>query len=77
MESHVQQIKIFKGVESELELLEKTVNDWIRDTSANVLTVAGNIAPQSESLGSSGRTSSNMRYAPSDVILIITYAASD
>lgn len=70
------QIKIFKGVESELEELEKTVNDWIRQSGVKLLDVTGNIAPQSESQGGSARTSSNFRYAPSDVIIIITYEQS-
>jgi hypothetical protein len=66
------QIKIFKGVESNLTGLEKEVNQWLYQSKARVANMFGNIAPQSirpntdpETLGKG--------YAPSDVLLVVLY----
>lgn len=68
----MQQIKIFKGIESELGDLETRVNAWIKQSSARVLNVFGNIAPQSETHASHGLSKA---YTPSDVLLVIVYEA--
>jgi len=47
------QIKIFKGLEYDVEAMEKQVNDWLTRTNARVINIFGNIAPQSEG-GSKG-----------------------
>ena len=54
------------------------MNGWIRQSGARVISVTGNIAPQSDMpgggpAGSMGQT----RYPPSDVVLIILYETSD
>ena len=69
----MQQIKIFKGVESELDALEADVNRWIQETGARVVSITGNIAPQSELVGSKDTGSDQIRFFPSDVLLVILY----
>lgn len=60
----MQQIKIFKSIESERQELEKEVNRWIRKSGARVLSVTGNITSQ----GNSGPMSS---FSGSDIIIIL------
>ena len=69
----MQQIKIFKGIESELADLEGRVNGWIRQSNARVINVIGNIAPQSGTHG--GGATLGKSYTPSDVLIIVTYEA--
>ena len=68
----MQQIKLFKGVESDISRLEATVNDWLRESGVRVLQVTGNIAPQSGVRATSaGRSQS--AFTPSDVMILVTY----
>ena len=69
----MQQIKLFKGVEDQLTDLENEVNAWIRQSGARVLSITGNIAPQSEKPGDVAGGSARGRFPPSDVIIIVTY----
>jgi len=48
----MQKVKLFKSIESELLNMEKEINDWIKTSGARVISVTGNIAPQTG--GSSG-----------------------
>ena len=68
----MQQIKIFKGVEGDVSGLEKEVNHWIRQAGARIISITGNIAPQSESSGASGSLGGS-HFASSDVLLIVLY----
>ena len=72
------QIKIFTGLEGATEELTSEVNQWLRESRAKVVQIAGNIAPQSigglehsTALPGSGGALSHPR--PSDVILIFLY----
>jgi hypothetical protein len=47
MEPVRQQVKLFKGIESEVQPLENEINAWIRKSRARVISITGNIAPQS------------------------------
>ena len=69
----MQQVKIFKGVEDQVTVLEDEVNAWIRQTGAKILNLTGNIAPQSEKPGDVSGGSARGRFPPSDVIIIVTY----
>ena len=40
----MQQIKIFKSIESELSALEEEINAWITEERATVINIFGNIA---------------------------------
>jgi len=68
----VHQIKIFKGLESNLPLLEKEVNAWLAESGARVVQMFGNLAAQS---GQRNETNSLAAYpyVASDVLLVILY----
>ena len=63
----MQQIKIFKSIESELGSLEEEINDWISEQAVTIVKIFGNIAPQSPSTPGMGSFSS------SDVLVVIVY----
>ena len=69
----MQQVKIFKSLESDVRTLEKEVNEWIRQSGARIVSITGNIAPQSESPGSTARGIGQSCYPPSDVVLVVLY----
>ena len=60
----MEQVKLFKGVEIELQALEDEINVWIKESGARVISLSGNIAPQSEGGGT---------FQTSDILVIITY----
>ena len=66
------QVKIFKGIESNLAGLEKEINAWLAETNARVVQVFGNLAPLS-----GGRNEENSLsaypYAASDVMMVVLY----
>ncbi|QDV64248.1 hypothetical protein [Crateriforma conspicua] len=63
----MQQVKIFKSVDSELDELENTINRWLRKSGVRVLSISGNLANQS----SGGQTMSS--FAAGDVLIIVHY----
>ena len=77
----MQQIKTFIGREDHTEDLETEVNGWIASSGVNVISITGNIAPQSilpakdaggaGALGGGGAPS--RRFAPSDLFILVTY----
>ena len=67
----MQQVKIFKGVESDVSSLEEEINGWIRQSGARVLSITGNIAPQTPGAAGAGLTQGG--YPPSDVVLVVLY----
>jgi len=68
----VQQIKIFKGIESDVSGLEKKINAWLRESGARVVSITGNIAPQTE-MENAGGGLGRSRFPPSDVVVIVLY----
>ena len=68
----MQQVKLFKGVENEVGTLEKEINDWLSRSGAKVVTLTGNIAPQSPKSDSAGGLGKGS-FAPSDVLVIVLY----
>ncbi|MFK7788694.1 MAG: hypothetical protein AB8C95_04245 [Phycisphaeraceae bacterium] len=76
----MQQIKLFVGREDHTADLEAEVNAWIAESRATVLSISGNIAPQSV-LPTKDGTGTNLsasgthtrRFAPSDILMILTY----
>ena len=68
----MQQVKIFKNVENNLGELEQEVNAWISESGAQVISLTGNIAPQSDPSGASGGLSKGA-FPPSDVVVILLY----
>lgn len=70
----MQQIKIFKGVENEFNVLEQEINTWLIESGARVLQIFGNIAPQSmpgEPTAGTGLSKSG--FAPSDIMIVVLY----
>ena len=67
------QVKIFKTVETQIGTLEKEVNDWLQKTGAKIISMTGNIAPQSGTSGASKGGLGHSPFPPSDVILIVLY----
>ena len=63
----MQQVKIFKSIESELFTLEDEINSLIASEQVKVLNVFGNIAPQTPSATGMGSFSS------SDVLVVVLY----
>lgn len=72
----MQQVKLFKSVESDIAKLEAEVNAWIRRSGVQVLSVTGNIAPQTTKPGSGGALGQGA-FAPSDVVLVVLCEAPD
>ncbi len=66
----MQQVKLFKGVEAEVSVLEADVNDWIRESGVRVVSIQGNIAPQTVS---DSETGTSGRFSSSDVLLVVMY----
>jgi hypothetical protein len=71
----MQQIKIFKGLESELPAVEKEVNDWLAETKAKVVQMFGNLSPQSVPLEQKTPGLHRGAYAPSDILIVVVYEA--
>ncbi|QDV11142.1 hypothetical protein CA51_10030 [Rosistilla oblonga] len=68
----MQQVKIFKSIESELDQLEVEINRWIarlHKKGGKVVKLEGNIAPKSGG-GGTGPMSS---FSASDVMVIILF----
>lgn len=68
---HVQQIKIFKSIESDVSILESEINSWLGDSGAKVINVFCNIAPQTVKSDSSATGS--RAFIPSDVFMVVVY----
>jgi len=62
----MRQLKIFKSIETELWNMEKEINSWAQETGAQIVSVTGNIAPQTGGSTSHG-------FASSDVLVIVLY----
>jgi hypothetical protein len=69
----MQQVKIFKGIENGLGVLEDEINQWLVESQADVLQIVGNIAPQTTSTKPSATGLTQSEFPPSDVIVIVLY----
>ncbi len=75
----MQQVKLFKGIESEVDVLEKEINKWISTSGVKVIQIASNIAPQSilpNTTGTLTTGGSSQRFAPSDLFISVLYEDS-
>jgi hypothetical protein len=70
------QVKIFKGIESNLAGLEKELNTWLAETNARVLQIFGNLAPLSGGRNE-GNSLSAYPYVASDVMMVVLYETTD
>ncbi len=64
----MQQVKMFKSVDTEIADLEKEINRWMRKSGARVLSITGNIANQQS--GGGGPLNS---FVASDILVIVLY----
>jgi hypothetical protein len=64
----VQQVKIFKGVDTEIPEMERLINRWMRKSGARVVSVTGNLA--SSPPPSAGPLNS---FAAGDVLIVVLY----
>jgi hypothetical protein len=69
----MQQVRIFKTVETDLPNLEKQINEWVRETGVQILSITGNVAPQSGGTERKATTLGTSHFAASDVLLIVLY----
>ena len=73
------QIKLFRGLESDLGSTEREINNWLTSSKAKVVHVFGNVAPQtprvdgntSQLLGAD-RTSTR-GFVASDIFIAVVY----
>ena len=68
----MQQVKLFKGIESDVVSLENEINAWIKSSGARIVQMSGNIAPQTGSNSGSGSRIGG-GHTPSDVLIVIVY----
>ena len=71
----MQQIRIFKGLESNLPALEKEVNHWLAESNARVVQMFGNLAAQSTTRHE-GNSLTAYPYVASDVMLVVLFEPS-
>lgn len=75
-EAMVQQVKIFIGVESDSSGMETEINGWLKDNAdKKIVSIRGNIAPQTLAKASSSLSSSGRSFSPSDLFIMIVYEA--
>ena len=67
----MQKIKLFKSIESELRAAEDEMNTWIETSGARIISVTGNIAPQT------GNTQQAGSFSASDVLIVVLYEVGD
>jgi hypothetical protein len=67
---NMQQIKMFKGVDTELGDLEKSINEWLAQSNAKIVSMSGNIAPQA------GKHGASNSFSTADVLVIIVAEVS-
>ena len=65
----MQQVKIFKSVDTELGDMESQINRWIAESKATVVSINGNISPQAGKHGVQGS------FSAADVFVIVLYEA--
>ena len=69
----VPQVKFFKGVENSLDELERDINVWLAEFGGTLISVSGNIAPQSAPFPSDTTGLTKSSFAPSDVLVFVVY----
>lgn len=67
------QVKLFKGLENEVAGLEKQINAWLAGEAVKVISITGNISPQSPPPDNASGSITQSPWAPSDVLIIVHY----
>lgn len=60
-------VKLFAEREDRAQELETDINTWIQESGAEVISVSGNVAPQSQI------SYPDKKPAPSDVLIVVVY----
>ena len=71
----MQQVKFFKGIESDLACLEKEMNTWLAGSHVKVIQIFGNLAATSPERNESN-SFATYPYVASDVLLVVVYDVS-
>ena len=70
----MQRVKLFKGLETEVEALEQQINAWAESEGAKILQINGTIATQSYNpTAKAGNSLQGNVAAPSDVLITVLY----
>ena len=70
-------VKLFKGLESEVDNLEKRINDWAESEGVKIVQVSSSIASQSYNPSSkSGSSLQSNISAASDILVTVLYEKS-
>ena len=70
-------VKLFKGLESEVDNLEKLINDWAESEGVKIVQVSSSIASQSYNPSSkSGSSLQSNISAASDILVKVLYEKS-
>jgi len=64
----MQQVKIFKSVDTEIPEMERQINRWMRKSGARVLSITGNLSTQTPA--SAGAMNS---FAAGHILMIVLY----
>jgi hypothetical protein len=64
----MQQVKIFKSVDTEIPEMERQINRWMRKSGARVLSISGNLASQPNA--DNGPMNS---FSAGDILMIVLY----
>ncbi len=67
----MQQIRIFKSIESDVTELERDINAGLKESGARVVNVFGNIAPQT--ITDPEKAKGTRGFSPSDVLVVLLY----
>ena len=70
----MQRVKLFKGLECELDRLEQQINDWAESEGVKILQINSSIA--SQSYNPSGKSGSSLQGnigVSSDVLITVLY----
>jgi len=69
----MQQVKFFKTVETEVSELEKEINAWLQETGATIISITGNVAPQTASHEGKALGIGSSQFSASDILVIVLY----
>ena len=69
----VHQIKLFKGLESDLGEVERQVNAWLAVSNARIINIFGNMSPQSCPAEDKNTMIAKGSFVPSDILLVVHY----
>jgi hypothetical protein len=64
----MQQVKIFKAVDTEIPDMEHQINRWMRKSGAKIISITGNLASQPAASG--GPMNS---FAAGDILIVVLY----